>query len=127
LVTVVVEGTSDAVGPSSPLTCGTTTSDDDEDPAGPPLAALEALDALATVVDVEVLVRCNAARTEDGDSGAGRWSVTEFDTDRIPCSPRTSASNVASAQPPTRSPLRRIPSSIVDHCPSQNKRALNHG
>lgn len=67
------EGPSDAVDPSSPLTLGATTSDDDVDPAGPSLTVLEALEALAAiVVDVEGLVRCNAARTDAGDSGAGR-------------------------------------------------------
>ena len=67
------EGPSDAVDPSSPLTLGTTTSDDDVDPAGSSLTALDVLEALpAIVVDVEGLVRCNAARTDAGDSGAGR-------------------------------------------------------
>jgi hypothetical protein len=67
------EGPSDAVDPSSPLTLGATTSDDDVDPAGPSLTALDVLEALAAVVvDVEGLVRCNAARTDAGDSGAGR-------------------------------------------------------
>jgi hypothetical protein len=67
------DGPSDAVDPRSPLTCGTTPSDDATDPAGSTLAALDAVDALATVVgEGDVLERCNAARTDDGDSGGGR-------------------------------------------------------
>src|SRR3954466_8623461 len=66
-------GASDAVVSPSPLTCGTTTSDDDTDPAGPEPVPLVAPGSLATVVvGVEVFVRCNAARTDEGDSGAGR-------------------------------------------------------
>lgn len=76
LLLVDVEGPSDAVGPSSPLTLGPTTSDDDTDPDGPSPVALDALEALepfaTVVVDEGVLVRCNAARTEEGDNGAGR-------------------------------------------------------
>jgi len=67
------EGPSDAVDPRSPLTCGTTPSDDATDPAGPTLVTLDAVDALATVVvEEDVLERCNAARTDEGDSGGGR-------------------------------------------------------
>ena len=72
LVSVDGEGSSDAVASPAPLTCGTTTSDDDPDPEASVLAPV-GFDELTTgVEDVEVLVRCNAARTEDGDSGAGR-------------------------------------------------------
>jgi hypothetical protein len=121
------EDPSDAVEPRSPLTCGTTTSDDATDPAGSTPAALDPVDALATVVvEEDVLERCKAARTDEGDRGGGRWAVTEFETDRTPCSPSTRASNVAIAQPPTRSPLRRIRSSMVDAGLKQHKPALIH-
>jgi len=109
------------------LTCGTTTSDDATDPAGPSLAALAPVDALTTVVvEDDVLERCKAARTDEGDRGGGRWVVTESDTDRTPCSPSTRASNVAIAQPPTRRPLRRIRLSMVDTGLKQHKPALIH-
>jgi hypothetical protein len=51
--------------------------------------------------------RCTAAFTDAGDKGAGLVLVTEFETDRMPCRPSTSASIVATAQPPTSNPLRR--------------------
>jgi len=55
------------------LTRGDTTPDDDADLAGSSEAALDALAALTAVVVVDdVLVRCNAARTDAGDNGAGR-------------------------------------------------------
>ena len=72
LVSVDGDGSSDAVAPPSPMTCGTTTSDDDPDPEES-VSAPVGFDGLTAVVeDVVVLVRCKAARTEDGDSGAGR-------------------------------------------------------
>ena len=85
------------------------------------------VEAGTVVVEVELFVRWSAARTDEGDKGAGRGSVTVFDTDRIPCSPSTRARNVAIAHPPTRRPLRRIPSSMLDNELSQNKYVLNHG
>jgi len=121
------EGPSDAVDPRSPLTFGTTTSDDATDAGGSTLAVLDPVDALTTVVvDEDVLERCSAARTDEGDSGGGRCVVTEFETDRTPWRPSTSASNVAIAQPPTRRPLRRIRPSMVDAGLGQHKPALIH-
>jgi hypothetical protein len=65
---------SDAADPASPLTRGATTSDDDVDRPESSWTAALPLDATATVVVVveDVLERCNAARTDEGDNAAGR-------------------------------------------------------
>lgn len=73
---------------------------------GPTTALEDELESVAIVVDVVLVVRSNADRTDAGDSDAGRELVTESETARTPSNPTAIASTVATIHPPTSSPVR---------------------
>lgn len=111
-------GAGDGTGPAENVVDSSTTVrssatplDAELDDADRSLDALEADAALAADADdaAAAFVRWSAAFTDAGDNGAGRELVTDVETEWTPCRPSTSANSVASAQPPTRSPLRRTP------------------